>query len=333
MRWALSEDNELIEATTRGIVGYCPLCSAKVISRPGKIRNPHWAHKSGRDCDSWGEETPWHYQWKNEVDKKFHEKTVEKNGIKHRADIQLESGITFEFQKKSLKIEERKAREEFYNNLIWVIYFENGKILQTDIRKMYQPTLGDSLIEVKGFSERFLFPPHPSPIFLDFNDGQMFWIREFDEYCFGQITRMYGRFLKKTEFIDRYLLDPNFSDIEELKIAHYHRDYEVKQKELFSVKNELRELQEEYSILMLQKQKEERLALQQKESDERSQKAQKKFDDYNRTRREIIESINQIKNIDSWGLSTELNDELIALENKLKQYMIKECHDDLFWCE
>ena len=113
MELALSENNELIGAA-HGVKGFCPLCGKPLIPRCGKIKIEHWAHKGGKDCDPWGEgETLWHRQWKTFVDKKFREVVIVKDGVKHRADIRLYSGIIFEFQRKPLPLDDRKAREEF----------------------------------------------------------------------------------------------------------------------------------------------------------------------------------------------------------------------------
>jgi hypothetical protein len=248
MELALSEDYELIEAS-HGVKGFCPLCKAQLIPRCGQIRDHHWAHKSGKECDPWWEgETHWHRQWKQQVDKKFREKVIEKAGEKHRADVLLSSGITFEFQKSPLSLIDRQSRENFYNNLIWVIHFQKDKILETEIREMYQPTFGDSLIRVKGFSEGFFHPPHLWPIFLDFDDDQMFWIKEFDTYDYKREKKFFGRFIQKSEFINHYLLNPNFSNIDELKVTHLHHDYELKQNELFAAREKLADLKDQLRI-------------------------------------------------------------------------------------
>ena len=82
MELALSDNNELIEPAHGGN-GFCPLCGERLIPKRGPIRNAHWAHKGGKDCDPWYHETSWHRNWKENVDKKFREKIIEKNGTKH----------------------------------------------------------------------------------------------------------------------------------------------------------------------------------------------------------------------------------------------------------
>ncbi|MFA4826028.1 MAG: competence protein CoiA family protein [Methanoregula sp.] len=255
MEFALSENNERIVASP-GAKGFCSLCGEFLIPKCGKIRIHHWAHKTREDCDPWWEgETDWHRQWKNFVEEKFREITIIKDGIKHRADVQLPSPseIIFEFQRKPLSIDERQERENFYVKMIWVIHFSKDKILEITERKMYLPMFGDSYVKVKSFSEGFFRPLHPCPIFLDFDDGEMFWIREFDDYDNMRARWFYGRFIRKIDFINQYLKNPSFSDIDELKISHHHRDYEAKQKQLWAVRAELSDVMEELRIAKQQK--------------------------------------------------------------------------------
>ena len=165
---ALSDNDELLEPTSN-IPGFCPICHSPLIPRLGQIRCHHWAHKSGKECDSWSEETDWHRSWKLCVDKKYRECVIEKNGKIHFADIRLPTGIIVEFQRKPLHPEVWREREEFYGEMIWVIYFPKMNLLNWDIRKIYQPTFKDSLIQVKGISRRFLESKHNFPVFLDFH--------------------------------------------------------------------------------------------------------------------------------------------------------------------
>jgi hypothetical protein len=258
MEFALSEKNERIVAEPN-IKGFCPICKTPMTPKCGKVYAYHWAHKSKADCDPWWEnETKWHRQWKENVYCDFREIVIQKDGIKHIADVQLPSGIIFEFQKSPLSIDERQARENFYNKMIWIIHFDKDKILETTIREIYEPTFDDSLVTVKSFSEGFFSCPHLSPIFLDFDNGDMFWIKEFDFNNTGRVKRFYGRFIKKSEFISDYLIDPKFSDVEDLKITHYHYDYNLKLNQLFAVRKELDEIKEQLRVakeqLLLEKQ-------------------------------------------------------------------------------
>lgn len=232
MEFALSENNERIFAT-RHAKGFCTICKEPMIAKCGNIKIHHWAHKSSKNCDPWWEnESDWHRKWKNLVHKDFRENVIEKNGIKHRADIQLLFEVIIEFQKSPLSLDERLEREIFYENMVWVIHFPRDKILEINDRKMYTKLFGDYYVKVKNFSKGFCRPPHPCPIFLDFDNGEMFWIKEFDDYDNMRARWFYGTFINREEFVNCYLRAIFFSDLEKLKISHRHRDYEKEQEQL-----------------------------------------------------------------------------------------------------
>lgn len=322
MNLARSAEGELLEPT-RDIPGFCPQCRARLIPRMGRRRYHHWAHKPGVECDTWAEESEWHYNWKNEVEKKFQEIVIEKDGITHIADIRLPTGIIVEFQKRALDPKEWEDREIFYGKMMWVIYFPKDRLLEWDIREIYLPTLGDSLIEVKGLSKRFLDPLHRVPIFLDFADGDMFWIKEFQD-CFGIKSRLFGRFLTKNEFLENYLRNPFFFDVDHLKITTYHEDIKSKQYKLWAAREELESAKKEL-----------RDAIEWKRSIERNDRARKKYDEYCRYRQRIlIAKRNLVERLPSWGFTMlDEDDEITKLDNELMNYPLRESDDDLFWCE
>ena len=103
--------------------GCCPMCGAEMIAKCGPRVLHHWAHKGRRNCDPWWEnETDWHREWKGyfpENCREIHHK-AEDGGI-HRADVMTPNGIYVEFQHSSMPEAERKARETFYGNLLWII--------------------------------------------------------------------------------------------------------------------------------------------------------------------------------------------------------------------
>ena len=45
---------------------------------------------------------------------------MEQNGVRHRADIRLPSGLVIELQHSSIATNDIKERESFYGNMIWV---------------------------------------------------------------------------------------------------------------------------------------------------------------------------------------------------------------------
>lgn len=110
------------EATTGGR-GLCPTCGAAMIAKCGPRILHHWAHAGRRDCDPWWEnETEWHRTWKNLFPAECREIShVAADGEIHRADIKTPTGIVIEVQHSAMTDAERRSREDFYGNLVWVI--------------------------------------------------------------------------------------------------------------------------------------------------------------------------------------------------------------------
>ncbi|WP_425084014.1 competence protein CoiA family protein [Ruegeria profundi] len=107
-----------------GAIGTCPFCHSEMIPRCGEVRVHHWAHKSIANCDPWREpETDWHREWKNEFPLRWQEKILndKKTGERHIADVHTLSGLTVEVQHSRLDPKERRARESFYQDMIWIV--------------------------------------------------------------------------------------------------------------------------------------------------------------------------------------------------------------------
>ena len=114
---ALNEKKERIEATPHS-VAKCPLCKTPAISKCGKLKIWHWAHKDLKECDPWSEpESEWHLNWKKKFPLECREVVI---GC-HRADIVTKEGTIIELQKSSISVEEIWERERFYRNMIWVL--------------------------------------------------------------------------------------------------------------------------------------------------------------------------------------------------------------------
>lgn len=117
---------------TKGAMGVCPCCGSRVIARCGDIRVDHWAHKGARHCDSWWEnETEWHRSWKGNFPTDWQEVIANDDvtGEKHIADIKTDYGLVVEFQHSRLDPVERRAREQFYKKMVWVV---DGTRLKND---------------------------------------------------------------------------------------------------------------------------------------------------------------------------------------------------------
>ena len=150
------------EATLKGAL--CPVCDAEVIAKCGDKNIHHWSHKSKKKCDHWWEnETQWHRDWKNQFPDDWQEiEHTSKTGEKHRADIKTPKGLVVEFQHSPIKPEEILARNNFYENIVWVV---DGKRRKTDEKKF------EEALEWRGWdSSRLLkdWTIFPKPVFFDF---------------------------------------------------------------------------------------------------------------------------------------------------------------------
>lgn len=115
-----------------GLIGQCPVCGASVTAKCGEVRIWHWAHKGRKHCDLWHEnETEWHRSWKHQFPAAWREKMVQSvDGTRHVADIKTDTGLVVEFQRSHLSTVERREREAFYDDMIWVV---DGTRLKRDL--------------------------------------------------------------------------------------------------------------------------------------------------------------------------------------------------------
>lgn len=129
MRFALI-DGDKNEATPTA-KGICPHCNSAMIAKCGRVKVWHWAHKGNPPCDPWWEsETEWHREWKNQFPKEWQEiaHVHPETGEKHIADVKTPFGLVIEFQHSNIKVEERISREEFYDQMVWVIDGSRGEL-------------------------------------------------------------------------------------------------------------------------------------------------------------------------------------------------------------
>ncbi len=104
--------------------GVCPHCNSEMISKCGKVKVWHWAHRNISHCDPWWEsETKWHREWKSHFPSEWQEVSQIdlKTGEKHIADVKNPFDLVIEFQHSPLNDQERISRENFYNQMVWVI--------------------------------------------------------------------------------------------------------------------------------------------------------------------------------------------------------------------
>ena len=113
---------------------FCPVCGEKLSIKAldSLSVKAHFAHKKGTEClDTWQHDmSEWHYNWQCLFPEEFREVVVEKDGIKHRADV-LINDYVIEFQHSPITATEIMERNTFYlncgYNVIWV-FDANGKI-------------------------------------------------------------------------------------------------------------------------------------------------------------------------------------------------------------
>ena len=116
MIWAIKEGKKF--KATPNDLATCPCCNTEVLAKCGTIKIWHWSHKTLEDCDKWYEpESEWHIEWKNEFPENMQEVTIGK----HRADILTKEGEVIELQNSSISVDEIKSREEFYDNMSWLL--------------------------------------------------------------------------------------------------------------------------------------------------------------------------------------------------------------------
>lgn len=106
-----------------GLSGECPVCKATTIAKCGEKNIWHWAHKGKRNCDRWWEnETEWHRDWKNHFPVEWQEVVRwADDGEKHIADVKTDQDWVIEFQHSYINPDERRSRESFYGNMVWVV--------------------------------------------------------------------------------------------------------------------------------------------------------------------------------------------------------------------
>lgn len=104
--------------------GLCSNCGAELIAKCGRVNVWHWAHKNKVECDPWWEsETIWHREWKQHFPVEWQEVShVDPlTEERHIADVKSPFDLVIELQHSAIKYEERKSREYFYKDMIWIV--------------------------------------------------------------------------------------------------------------------------------------------------------------------------------------------------------------------
>ena len=119
-----------------------------------KSKSVHFAHLPGSQCE-WqhADMSEWHRDWQMRFPEECREVGLEKNGVKHRADV-LVNNTVIEFQHSPIPLNEFHARNEFYlgcgYRLIWVFDMPD-KIKQVGRGTLDLKRQKDTLV---GYSDR-----------------------------------------------------------------------------------------------------------------------------------------------------------------------------------
>jgi competence protein CoiA len=201
MKYAIYNDEKI--EPQKGATGFCPCCGSELIARCGEIKIHHWAHKGNRECDAWWEpETEWHRAWKSHFHSDWQEviHKDELTGEKHIADVKTDKGLVVEFQHSYINAEERKSRESFYKNMIWIV---DGTRLKRDFKRFFsakeslRPTVTKGVFSVNDFEELFpiIWTRSSVPVVFDFKGfDQVFEVGDWRNYYYYLIpySDLYG---------------------------------------------------------------------------------------------------------------------------------------------
>lgn len=209
---------------SRGVEAYCPMCHEQLIPKCGNIKIHHFAHKGVRDCDPWYEPmSEWHSSWQQRAFP-FTEIAIERNGVKHRADIAFPSGLIIEIQHSKLSFEEKLERECFYQNMFWILHAKEWDVKKTGEANVFK----EIRYSMKPRQNWFMNSQNEKPIFLDLGNDTIIQITEFDKIQPREVS-FWGKTFDKEKFVNQYL-NEKFNDLEEIKISTKFSEYLVSKK-------------------------------------------------------------------------------------------------------
>lgn len=158
--------------------GTCLNCGREVTAKCGPQRIWHWSHLGKLECDSWWEpETEWHRSWKALFPQEWQEVVhAAADGERHVADVKNSTGWVIELQHSPMPHEERLSRENFYNNMVWVV---DGLRYRRDL-KSFRGAISEGCVYREN--PKYISPmgiraaifrrwaPIQKPVFVDFGD-------------------------------------------------------------------------------------------------------------------------------------------------------------------
>ena len=220
--------------------GACPACGEPTIAKCGSQVVWHWAHDRAAHCDRWWEsETKWHLEWKARFPEEWQEvvKVDSSSNERHIADIETSHGMVIELQNSPIPERELKARETFYQRMIWIVNAQHfatsfslgkalphpdnpfadaiaiGKSLRRDnapaSSKWEKTSEGPKELPYLGYHlftwrwPRKVWLHATCPVFLDFGGDDLLWLRRHPT-----TTRLCVRLVSKQALIRRNGGDP-----------------------------------------------------------------------------------------------------------------------------
>lgn len=246
MIWGIS-NKERIKAEPNK-TAFCDICGEELIPKCGTIKMWHWAHKINSDCDSWAEhETQWHMDWKNEFPKEQQEVVIEKeikvdlldghnrnmgfevHKQKHRADIKV-NDLVIELQNSPISAKEIKERENYYNNMIWVL---NGDTIAKGIE----------IRDKKGLiTFRWKFPPkswwHSNKLkFIDFSEKLSTLLLQYEQFEQGKTTGKNVSYRVDNDYGDGFHWESDYIDTTHLEKEKIRKKFNLLlEKPIFFIK-------------------------------------------------------------------------------------------------
>ncbi len=179
---------EKIVTAAPSLVGLCPSCAGSVLAKCGDVKVWHWAHEA-RDCDPWSEPmSAWHLGWQARADRDTVEITIDRDGVRHRADVVLRDGAILEIQRSPISVGEIAERERFYGRMAWL--FDASQWIKnvdgpwpwgSDDDPRYRWVSKPAGLPVR-FGWSCARPSHraiAAPIFWDVGDGWVWKVRRF----------------------------------------------------------------------------------------------------------------------------------------------------------
>jgi competence protein CoiA len=167
--------------------GVCTHCEAEMIAKCGNYKVWHWAHKSREMCDPWWEnESEWHREWKGCFPPDWQEVSHQDTATaeRHIADVKNPFGLVIEFQYSPISHEERDSREQFYENMVWVVSGLRGLDKQYFSMGLSGPIQDDPLAyQMAWWSKSRLFHNWAQSnvkVFFDFGDDNLWRLVHFD---------------------------------------------------------------------------------------------------------------------------------------------------------